>query len=223
MIFVTVGAQMPFDRLVRAVDAWAARGGNGDVFAQIGPSDYRPQFMAYTRFLPPPEFAAQFGVASLVVAHAGMGSIITALERGKPILVMPRRGELGETRNDHQVATAQRFRGLGPVEVAFDEHELSTALDRLAARPCSERTAAVLCPHRSAGCAWAAVAPCVPHPGTACPHLLAGVRDFIHGASVPTTPTPDRVRVRRWSGPLRTRHSASCTPVADGSQPRAER
>ncbi len=68
--------------------------------------------------------------AELIVAHAGMGSILTALELGRPILVMPRLGARRETRNDHQVATARRFRALGHVAVAFDEHELVEALDR---------------------------------------------------------------------------------------------
>ena len=122
MIFVTVGAQMPFDRLVRAVDDWAGRV-PAEIFAQIGPSSLRPRHMAWTRFLAPADFLAQVGAADLLVAHAGMGSIITALEYGKPILVMPRRGELGETRNNHQVATTKRFRGFGRVEVALDERD----------------------------------------------------------------------------------------------------
>jgi hypothetical protein len=61
----------------------------------------------------------------------GMGSILTALQYGKPILVMPRLGRLKETRNDHQVATAQRFREMGKVAVAMDEGEIVAQLDGL--------------------------------------------------------------------------------------------
>lgn len=60
-----------------------------------------------------------------------MGSILTALELGKPILVMPRRGDLDETRNDHQLATARHFLSQGRVAVAFDELELAAKLDQL--------------------------------------------------------------------------------------------
>ena len=35
MILVTVGSQEPFDRLIIAVDEWAASSGRSDVFAQI--------------------------------------------------------------------------------------------------------------------------------------------------------------------------------------------
>jgi UDP-N-acetylglucosamine transferase subunit ALG13 len=188
VIFVTVGAQMPFDRLVRTVDDWAGRV-RAEIFAQIGPSRLRPRHMAWTRFLAPGDFLAQVGAADLLVAHAGMGSIITALEYGKPLLIMPRRGELGETRNDHQVATAHRFRGLGWVDVAFDEQELVIRLDRFESRAPPHGPVALPCPHRSAGCPWAAVAPCAPHPGTACPHLLASLRDFI-GASARSVGPP---------------------------------
>jgi UDP-N-acetylglucosamine transferase subunit ALG13 len=81
--------------------------------------------------LAPEEFRRRVAEATLLVAHAGMGSIITALELGKPILVMPRRGNLRETRNDHQVATAERFLANGRIQVAFDERELVARLNRL--------------------------------------------------------------------------------------------
>lgn len=122
---------MPFDRMVRAVDEWAGEHRREDVFAQIGPTDWQPDHVRWTRFLQPPEFAERIAEAKVIVAHAGMGSIITALTTGKPILVMPRRGDLRETRNDHQVATARRFQQLGKVAVAFDENELKSRLDRL--------------------------------------------------------------------------------------------
>jgi UDP-N-acetylglucosamine transferase subunit ALG13 len=131
VIFVTVGAQMAFDRLVRGVDEWAAARGRRDVFAQIGPTEWKPRQIEWTKFIDPAEFRRRVSEATVIVAHAGMGSIITALEAGVPILVMPRRGHLSETRNDHQVATAERFLALGRVAVAMDEHELPAKLDQL--------------------------------------------------------------------------------------------
>jgi UDP-N-acetylglucosamine transferase subunit ALG13 len=129
VIFVTVGAQMSFDRLVRTVDTWAGRRGRTDVFAQIGPTAYRPESMRWTPFLQPAEFRQQVERAKVIVAHAGIGSLLTALQFGKPILVMPRRAALRETRNDHQVATATQFRRFGSVCVAADEDELLAKLE----------------------------------------------------------------------------------------------
>lgn len=132
MIFVTVGHQMPFDRLVTAVDAWAGTRGRQDVFAQIGTTTLKPQHLQFADKIEPAEFKQRMAAATAVVAHAGMGTILTALECGTPILVMPRLGRLQETRNDHQVATAERFKALGRVVVAMDENELPAAMDRLA-------------------------------------------------------------------------------------------
>lgn len=129
MIFVTVGAQMPFDRLVKTVDHWARASGRNDVFAQIGLTDYRPSNMQWTPFLSTEEFKQRYEAAKVIVAHAGTGSIITALQLGKPILIMPRRASLRETRNDHQVATSEQFRCFDSVVVALDEKELITQLE----------------------------------------------------------------------------------------------
>jgi UDP-N-acetylglucosamine transferase subunit ALG13 len=156
MIFVTVGTQGRFDRLVRAVDEWAGGRGRTDVFAQIGPSDFCPKHIPTKQFIDPAEFRYHVDSANLVVAHAGMGSIITALELGKPIMVMPRRASLGEHRNDHQVATAKRFAEQGRIMVAFNEKELVDKLDQL----------------KSFGDA-------APLGAKASPHLIATIRTFI--------------------------------------------
>lgn len=135
MILVTVGAQMPFDRFIVAVDAWVEeRGLAEEVFAQIGQGAVEPRSMPWTDFLEPDEFRARLEAADALVAHAGTGSILNALELGKPVLVMPRHASKNETRNDHQIATAQRFEALGHVLVAWDEHELAPKLDELRAR-----------------------------------------------------------------------------------------
>ena len=138
-VFVTVGAQMPFDRLVLAVDAWARARNRPDVFAQIGEDGVSPTFIEHTRFLSPPDFDAAYAKATLIIAHAGTGSIFAALERGKPIVIMPRRAAMRETRNDHQVATAKRFATLGNIPIAWDEHELPAVLDRVSESAASFR------------------------------------------------------------------------------------
>ena len=79
----------------------------------------------------PIEFQQRLNSASFVVAHAGMGTILSALMCEKPLLVMPRRGDLLETRNDHQIATAKHLAAAGHLTAAFSEDELTDRLDRL--------------------------------------------------------------------------------------------
>ena len=131
MIFVTVGSDIPFDRLVRTVDAWARENQRHDVFAQVGRGAWEPEFIPFAPMLTPTEFRERLTAATVIVAHAGMGTILSALQHSKPVLVMPRRGKLGETRNDHQMDTARQLLELGKVNVAFDEEELRRGLDRL--------------------------------------------------------------------------------------------
>lgn len=129
-----MGTHEPFDRLVRAVDAWAARTGRGaEVFGQItARAGYRPKHFPCAAALAPQDYEARLRSATLVVSHAGMGSILTALGSGTPIVVMPRRGHLGETRNDHQNDTVARLGARPGLHVAADETALGPLLDRLA-------------------------------------------------------------------------------------------
>lgn len=133
MIFVTVGNMDPFDRLVRAVDAWAADRPRDEILVQIGSGRYRPEHCRHVDFLTPNQFRETFAEARFVVSHAGMGTIITALELSKPLVVMPKRAELGEQRNEHQLATVRRFRRSTRIRVAETEEELHGVLKSLVA------------------------------------------------------------------------------------------
>jgi UDP-N-acetylglucosamine transferase subunit ALG13 len=126
-MFVTVGAQMPFDRLIEVVEA-VVEDREIEVFAQTG-VDGRAGALEGRQLVPPAEFQERYAWADLVVAHAGTGSILAALEVGKPIAVMARRAARRETRNDHQVATAARFQARFGVPVFDDANELAAILD----------------------------------------------------------------------------------------------
>ncbi len=139
-VFLTVGSQMPFDRLVSSVAAWAVDRPWVCVAGQIGQTRLQPDQLQPIQAhgqLAAQAYLHAFASAHLVVAHAGMGSILTALELNKPLVVMPRRGHLAETRNDHQFDTAQQLvcrpaaalTGAS-VWVAMNERELPTVLDR---------------------------------------------------------------------------------------------
>ena len=131
MIFATVGTQLPFDRLVRALDQWAALNPDEEVFAQIGQAGYIPEHMEWARTIPAAMFGAKLQQCDAVVSHAGMGTIISAAELGKTVVVMPRRAALGEHRNDHQLATVERLRHLKVLRVADGHEDLPQILDDL--------------------------------------------------------------------------------------------
>jgi UDP-N-acetylglucosamine transferase subunit ALG13 len=100
-------------------------------FAQTAPSDSSIRHIRAEQFIDPAKFRKHLESARLVIAHAGTGSRITALELGKRIIAMPRRARIGEQGDGRQIATARRFAQQGRIEVAFDECELLDKPDHL--------------------------------------------------------------------------------------------
>lgn len=135
MIFVAVGTQLPFDRLTRAVDSWCAQSGRGsEVFGQIGhigPTNYTPEHFEWAEMIDADRFREKILGADVVVSHAGMGSIITALSFSKPIVILPRRAHLDEQRNDHQFATVNRLGTRPGIFPALTETDLPGLIDQL--------------------------------------------------------------------------------------------
>jgi UDP-N-acetylglucosamine transferase subunit ALG13 len=130
VIFVTVGSMLPFDRLVEAMDTWAAANPSVEVFAQIGEGRFTPKTCQWERMIEPVEFDARCREAEVVVAHAGMGTILSTLQSGRPLVIMPRRADLREHTTDHQIATAERFGGRQGITVVDDAQALWSVLDR---------------------------------------------------------------------------------------------
>jgi UDP-N-acetylglucosamine transferase subunit ALG13 len=129
VIFVTVGSMLPFDRLVEAMDTWAAANPAVEVFAQIGEGRFIPKTCRWERMIEPAEFDAKCLAAEVVVAHAGMGTILSTLQSRRPLVIMPRRADLREHTTDHQIATAERFGGRQGITVVEDAQALWKVLD----------------------------------------------------------------------------------------------
>jgi len=141
MIFLTVGTQLPFERLVRAVDMWASRHPDIEVFAQIGDTKYEPKNMKWVRLLDPKCYNDLLSQAAVVVGHVGMGTIITGVEYGVPLVLMPRQVALGEHRNDHQIASAKQFAKLSGVSIVNNSEQLELEMDRVFSLPkCGDET-----------------------------------------------------------------------------------
>ncbi|MGY4539596.1 UDP-N-acetylglucosamine transferase subunit ALG13 [Mucilaginibacter sp. UYNi724] len=124
MIFVTTGTQEPFDRLVKAVDELALIFPDADFRVQAFTASYRAVNINVFNRMPPTEFELNIKSADLIISHAGMGTIISALVNSTPIIVMPRLLKYGEHRNEHQLATAKKLDDMGYVYVAYNEEEL---------------------------------------------------------------------------------------------------
>jgi len=130
MIFVTVGTQLGFDRLIKVMDELTYTY-KWEVFAQIAEGKYTPKHMGYLRHVSAKEYDYKIKNCKLVVSHAGMGSIITSLSNSKPIIIIPREYSLGEHRNDHQVATAKKLMQKDGVFVCSDLVKLHDTINNI--------------------------------------------------------------------------------------------
>jgi beta-1,4-N-acetylglucosaminyltransferase len=125
MIFVTVGTCEPFDRLMRAVDALRT---DEELVVQTGLSTVVPARATTVPFMPYDRLVELVRDARLLVTHAGVGTILTALLNGVKPIVVPRLEAFGDAVDDHQLELAERLETLGLVHVVRDERELAEAI-----------------------------------------------------------------------------------------------
>lgn len=133
LILVSVGThEQQFNRLLKAVDKLVEKGIITDrVVAQTGFSDYEPKEFEWKQFYKYQEMQELAKEADILITHGGPSSFIMALKNGKIPIVVPRRAELGEHVNDHQVkfchSVAERY---GNIIVIDDIDQLGDAIER---------------------------------------------------------------------------------------------
>ena len=136
LLFATVGAILPFDRLVGMVAELKARGEiPEDVVIQTGVGGARPEGLEVHETLSFDAMQARLRDADIVVCHGGTGSLITALRQGCRIVAVPRLFSHGEVYDDHQAEITKAFGERGMIAVANTVEELSQALKDVRERP----------------------------------------------------------------------------------------
>ena len=131
MIFVTVGtSSWDFTRLIKEMDRIA---GNLDevVIMQISEIKYEPTNTKYFRFTSNEEIEELYKKARIVVSHAGIGCIVTALGHDKIPIVVPRQKRFGEHIDDHQIGTAKELEKEGKIKVVYNIENLENTLKEM--------------------------------------------------------------------------------------------
>jgi len=126
VIFVTLGTQgFSFDRLLRGL---AALPPGEELIVQGGASSVRPPGAAWFDFLEYADLVEHIRAARVVVSHAGVGTVLTAVREGKRPVVVPRLHRYGEAVDDHQLAFGRRLAQAGFVTLVEDPARLPEAL-----------------------------------------------------------------------------------------------
>jgi beta-1,4-N-acetylglucosaminyltransferase len=133
LIFVTVGGVRPFERLVTEMDHIAGRLAE-KVVMQIGTTSYEPKNCDYLRFMPRNDIEELYASARVVVCHAGIGSILAAMQHNRPLILVPRMKRYGEHIDDHQLEIARAMENRG-VMIVYDISNLASAVEDGNMRP----------------------------------------------------------------------------------------
>lgn len=133
LLFATVGATLPFERLTQIV-LEAKREGSipEQVILQVGQGARNIPAVEGVRIVDALDFEeiqALLKRAYIVVSHGGTGSIITALRQHCRVIVIPRRFELGEHYDNHQQEITDSFEQRGLVLSAGDDESFRLALE----------------------------------------------------------------------------------------------
>ena len=119
MIFITVGTQLKFPRLMEWVSIAAQKTGKQFV-AQTADYSFESKFLVHEPFLSASTMNDYMQKADLVIGHTGIGTILSAMRHEKILITVPRAFALGEHRNDHQMATAGKMEGRTGCYVVYD-------------------------------------------------------------------------------------------------------
>jgi len=137
MIFVTIGSALePFSRLLDAMDEMAPRLGE-EVVMQCGRRSYpgkNTRCFGYITFGQLQQFVRECGG---LIGHGSTGPVLMAYRYQKPLIMVPRRHEFGETADAHPLEAA-RFverRASRMTEVIHDVADLEAAVRRAQQKP----------------------------------------------------------------------------------------
>lgn len=132
MIFVTVGtSKLSFDRLLEKVDFLIKEKKIKDkVIMQIGNSSYEPKHAEWFRFESYEKMKDLMKKSEIIITHAGVGSILTAMIMKKKLIVVPRTKKYNEHVDDHQVEFSKHLNKEYGVTVVFDIKDLEFYLTK---------------------------------------------------------------------------------------------
>lgn len=130
-IFVPLGTQrFPFRRLIDAFNLMVEKGlyQENEILMQSFVYPSKPLFK-HVNLIPKEEFDKYVDEAEVVVTHSGVNSIISCMNREKPLVICPRFSKYKEHIDDHQSEIANLMREKYDVLVCRDMRDLSSFIE----------------------------------------------------------------------------------------------
>lgn len=133
LIFVILGTQdKKFPRLLEAVQRQIDLGNiKEEVVAQTGSTKFKSKDIKALDYIAVNEFNQYIEKADIIITHAGVGSILTALNKGKRIIAAARLEKYGEHVNNHQLQILENFSKEGYVIPLNDFEKLDNVIKKV--------------------------------------------------------------------------------------------
>lgn len=133
MILVLLGTQNnSFHRLLEEVEKNIENGTiKEEVIAQKGYTKFESNKIKLFDEVPLEEMKKLINQSNIIITHGGVGSIITAITKGKKVIAVPRLKKYKEHVNDHQTEIVEAFNREGYIIGIQDVSELGDALRRI--------------------------------------------------------------------------------------------
>ena len=127
---ISVGcSNFKFDRLFEIVDQLIEEGVlTGEVIAQTGYTDYKIKNYEHFEFISNDEMNKFQNDSDLIICHAGTGTVVGSIKKGKKVIVFPRLKKFDEHESDNQLELAEQFASEGYVLTANDKESLIEAI-----------------------------------------------------------------------------------------------
>lgn len=134
MIFVILGTQdKKFPRLLEAIQKKIDEGKISDkeeIIVQAGSTKYESKNMKIIDYIAVKEFEEYIEKADIIICHAGVGTILTALKKNKKIIAAARLKEYGEHVNDHQLQILENFKNEGYILALEDFDKIDVLIEQ---------------------------------------------------------------------------------------------
>lgn len=129
MILVTLGTQKEqFTRLLDYIEKSKIK---DEVIVQAGYTKFDSKKMKIFDFISYDEMEEYINKCDVVITHAGTGSVLTPLKKGKKVIICPRLAKYHEHVDDHQVELAEVFSEEGYVLELNEDNNLDDLMKKL--------------------------------------------------------------------------------------------
>ena len=131
MILVSLGThERPFYRLLKEIEKLISEGKIRDVIIQTGYTSYKVKGAKCFDFIEFEKMQKYIKNCDFLITHGGVGSITDALNYGKVAIVVPRRKELNEHTDNHQLQITKEMEKIGKIIPVYNIRDLEKSIER---------------------------------------------------------------------------------------------